>query len=77
MTTREEDTKQYLLGILDEYFGRGVDKKKFIDVNRIPLICQDIANIHISIDKIEGNISWGVKILIASVLTGLVALIYK
>lgn len=71
----EIDRKQEMLLILDEYFNRGVDKKKFIDVNRIPLICQDISNIHKSLDKIEGNLDWVVKIIIGAVILALIGLI--
>jgi hypothetical protein len=69
--------KDEMLTILDEYFNRGVDKKKFVDVSRIPLICQDISNIHKSLEKIEDNVSWVVKLIVGAVLLGLIALILK
>lgn len=71
----EENRKQEMLVILDEYFNRGVDKKKFIDVNRIPLICQDISNIHKSLDKIESSLDWAVKIVIGAVILALLGMI--
>ena len=77
MDPKEKESRQYFLDVLDEYFSRGVDKKKFIDTSRSPLICQDIANIHISIEKIEGNINWGVKIILSTVVAGIIALLYK
>ena len=71
------ENKNYLLDVLDEYFNRGVDKKKFIDVNRIPLICQDISSIHKSIEKIEDNVTWIVRLIIGAVLLGLIAILIK
>ena len=67
--------KEEMLDILDEYFNRGVDKKKFIDVNRIPLICQDISNIHIALKKIEDNVTWIVRLIIGAVVTALIGLV--
>ena len=77
MNPQEQQTKEYLLLVLDEYFNRGVDKKKFIDVNRIPLICQDISNMHKSISKIEDNIKWVVRLIIGAVILAGIALILK
>lgn len=57
MNKRETETEEYMLRILDKYFSRGIQKKKFIDVSRIPLICQDISNIHRDITEVKGGIS--------------------
>lgn len=80
MTEEQQDkkiVKEELLDTLDEYFSRGVDRKKFIDVNRIPLICQDISNIHKSISKIEEYISWLIKLVVGGVVLALLAMIFK
>ena len=41
-----------------EFFSRGVENKKFIDIGRIPFICDDIVKIHISQSSMENNIWW-------------------
>lgn len=84
MNTEENKTKEYLISVLDEYFDRGVDKKKFIDVNRIPLICQDIFNIHKDIGEIkenqkemQDNVKWVVRLIIGAVILAGIAMILK
>ena len=68
--------KEELLKTLDEYFNRGVEKGKFIDTSRIPLICQDISNIHADIKTIKDNISWITRLIIGTVFTALLATIF-
>ena len=46
ITQEKIQRQQELMETLEEYFTRGVDQKKFVDVSRIPLICQDIKGIH-------------------------------
>lgn len=74
---RQERQKQEMLAVLNEYFDAGVEKKKFIDTSRIPLICQDIKVIHQSIEKIDANVTWIVRLIIGAVLLGLVGMLIK
>ena len=39
-----------ILKALDQYFSR---QKKFIDTSRIPLICQDISQIHADLKEVK------------------------
>lgn len=55
---------------LDKYFNRGVQERKFVDIARIPFICDDIRGIHAKMDKISNDFVW-VKWLVMSLLTGL------
>ena len=73
---RKDRQKEEMMDILDEYFNRGVDRGKFIDTSRIPLICQDISTIHRDIADIKGNIGWVIKIIIGSVILALLGLIF-
>ena len=75
LEAQDDRTKEKMLDTLDEYFNRGIDKKKFIDVNRIPLICQDIANIHQSIAKLEDNTTWIVRLIIGAIVLALLGLV--
>ncbi len=67
--------KKEMLDVLEEYFGRGVEKKKFISTDRIPLICQDISNIHTRLNKIDDNVSWIVKLIIGTVVLALLGVV--
>lgn len=51
------------------------DEKRFIDITQVKLICQSIIGIDRRLTSIEGNLSWGVKIVLASVFTALMAVI--
>ena len=42
----ETDLQKQIAEALNIYFNQGVSKGKFIDVSRIPLICQDVHNIN-------------------------------
>lgn len=70
-----EERKIEMLTTLDEYFNRGIDKKKFIDVNRIPLICQDISNIHADIKEIKGTMNWITRLIIGAVVLALLGMV--
>lgn len=71
----ENTTKKDFLEALDEYFNRGIDTKKFIDVNKIPLICQDIRNIHMDIKEIKGTMTWITRLIIGAVVLALLGTI--
>lgn len=53
------------------------NKKRFIDISRVPLICQAIVTINDRLEAIESNISKGVWIVLTAVIVGLMALIIK
>jgi len=38
---------------MTKFFGRGVDEKRFVDVGRIPFICDDLRGIHGGLDEIN------------------------
>lgn len=50
-------------------------QKRFIDITRIPLICQSIIGIDSRLDSIEGNIKWGVRLVIGGVIVGVVTML--
>ena len=54
----------------------GDSRKRFIDISRVPLICQSIVSISTRLTTIESNIAWGVKIVIGTVITGILALLF-
>lgn len=51
--------------IIQEYFNEGEKRKRFIDTNRIPFICDDIRDIHKKIDTLSRLIYIGSGVLIA------------
>lgn len=62
-----------IIKALDNYFNQG---KKFIDTSRIPLICQDISNIHSDIKEIKGTITWISRLIIGAVVLALLGVIF-
>ena len=48
-------SKEEIIEILDSYFNRE-NPPKFVDVSRVPLICQDITTIKNSILKLEESV---------------------
>lgn len=71
-------TKEALMEALQEVFGKGDDVgsgEMNILVRRIPLICQDIKNMSVSIEKINANVSRVVWIIIVAVVGALLKLV--
>ena len=66
-------TDKEITKALDEYFSQG---KKFIDTSRIPLICQDIGNIHADLKEIKGTITWISRLIIGAVVLSLLGVIF-
>lgn len=52
-------------------------QNRFINISRVPLICQSIVGINTRLENIENNITWGVKLVIGAVILGILALIWK
>ncbi len=51
----EKARQAQMMSVLEEFFQRGVEDKKFIDINRIPFICDDIRGIHSALKEINQN----------------------
>lgn len=45
-------TEQEIIQILDTYFQRGDNSKRFLDTSRIPFICDDIKKIREEMEKV-------------------------
>jgi len=73
---RISNQKLELMETLDEYFNRGVEKGKFIDTSRIPLICQDISVIHQDVKEIKETITWISRLVIGAVVLALLGVIF-
>jgi len=67
----EHAAQQAVKDELDSVMG----DKRYINLERVPLICQSILRIDKSIEGIENNINWGVKIVIGAVLLALLGLV--
>lgn len=48
---------------LNEFFDRGVESGKYIDIGRIPFICDDIHKIHLTQQSILDNLSLVTKMV--------------
>lgn len=42
---------------IEKFFNRGVQEKKFIDIGRIPFICDDINGLHLEMKEINKTIT--------------------
>lgn len=54
-----------------------IGTNRYIDVSRIPLICQSIVGIDTRLKSIESNLAWAVRIIVGAVLVALLALVLK
>src|SRR4051794_8123017 len=45
-----------LEGAMAKFFSRGVEEKRFIDVGRIPFICDDLHGIHESLKSMDAKL---------------------
>lgn len=71
----DEKIAKALSSALRDVFGENENSGRFIDTNRIPLICQDIKGIHGSISKIEDKIDWVSKLVIGAVILALLGMV--
>lgn len=51
--------------------------RRYINLERVPLICQSIVRIDKSLEDVQNNITWGVRIVIGAVLLALLAVVIK
>lgn len=73
----DETTKQGIEDAVRKAFSAEVGDKRYIDITRIPLICQSIVGIDKRLLGIEQNISKGVWIVLAGVIGALLMLVLK
>jgi hypothetical protein len=73
----DELTKQEIRQAVQDAFSAGIGENRYIDITRIPLICQSIIGIDKRLKGIEGNITWGVRIVLGAVILALIAVIIK
>lgn len=48
---------------MERFFNRGVDEKRFVDIGRIPFICDDIRGIHGVLIRMDNTLSLVSKIV--------------
>jgi hypothetical protein len=74
-----EQTKEALIEGLKEVFGEGDEKRDpdqmTILVRRIPLICQDIKQIHSDVADIKDGNKWIVRIVVGAVIVAILKLV--
>lgn len=71
----DDQIRREIREAVEDAFSAQVLDKRYIDVSRIPLICQSIVGIDARLKNIEGNITWGVRIVVGAVITALIGLI--
>lgn len=51
--------------------------RRYINLERVPLICQSIVRIDKTLEEVQNNITWAVRIIIGAVLLALLSLVFK
>jgi HPt (histidine-containing phosphotransfer) domain-containing protein len=72
-------TKESLLEGLKEVFGNSDSdnpQQMTILVRRIPILCTNIEAMHQDISDIKGNIKWAVRLVIGTVILGVLGLLF-
>lgn len=79
LTAAEERKKitESLSDALREVFGENVNAGKFVDVSRIPLICQSIVSLHENVEDIKGDIKWVSRLVIGAIVLGVIGLLFS
>ena len=74
---KEEQLEKIISGAITKMFEAedAEGHNRFVNVSRVPLICQAIIGINKRLEGIESNINWGVKIVIGAVILGLITLL--
>ncbi len=72
----DDQSKRDIREAVQEAFKAGIGDKRYIDVTRIPLICQSIIGIDARLTSIEGSLTWVTRIVIGAVLLGLLGLLF-
>lgn len=55
---RAAQIENALESAMEKFFSRGLGEKRFIDVGRIPFICDDIRGIRGTIDSLKSDLWW-------------------
>lgn len=72
-----ENASKAVADALREVFGEHEESKRFIDITRIPLICQSIVGISARLDGIDDTFRWGSRIVIGAILVAILSLVLK
>lgn len=74
-----EKAKAAVMEAIQEVFGysdKSADSPEMtVLIRRIPLICQDVKQIHADIADIKGNTKWVVRLIIGAVVIGVLGLV--
>ncbi len=73
-------TKEQLLEGLREVFTNDVTKSPAemqIMIQRVPILCTTVLQMHEDIADLKDNLKWGVRVILAAVVTAAIALLIK
>lgn len=77
MKELEKTIKEMLTEALKDAFGEHKNSGRFIDTNRIPLICKDIADMRGDISEIKDSLKWVNRLVLGAVILAIIATILK
>ncbi len=52
-------------------------QKRYIDITRVPLICQSIVGIDNRLKAIEDNQKWATRVILGAVFLAIIAMLFK
>lgn len=73
----EDRLKEVIHEAVVKAFSAGVEDKRYIDITRVPLICQSIIGIDKRLSAIESNFVWGTRVVIGAIILGVLGLLLK
>lgn len=76
---RAVQTKASMIEALQEVFGETEPenpKEMRILVQRIPILCSTVLQMHADIASIKDNLQWGVRIALGALITGVIAFVF-
>lgn len=60
---------------IENVLARGTEQDKAMVLARVPFICQDIKNIDTRLTSIEGNLTWGIRIVLGAVIMAVLGVV--
>lgn len=72
----QEEVKKAARDAVSEELNSVMSDKRYINLERVPLICQSIVRIDSQLQSIQDNLVWGVRIVLGAVILALIATLY-
>lgn len=71
----EEQMARIVRTQVEHVLAQGTEHEKSLILARVPFICQDIKNIDGRLMAIEGNLTWGIRIVLGAVIMAVLGVV--